>query len=226
VINAAAAPSGETSKNCMSSRRLILASSSPRRRELLHAAGYAFEVHPADADEDDYPLGTAPADLALFLARVKARTVAERFPADVVLAADTVVAFGDEPLGKPTDAADAARMLSRLSGTTHVVITGVCVVSRKTEQVARVMSSVTMKTLSPEEIADYVATNDWQGKAGGYGIQDEGSDRFIIRATGSRTNIVGLPMDETIALLAAVGVLPGITTSKTEDPIALSRPSS
>jgi septum formation protein len=203
----------------MPSPRLILASSSPRRRELLHTAGYAFEVHPADVDEDDYPVGTTPADLALFLARVKARTVAERFPADVVLAADTVVAFGDEPLGKPTDAADAARMLGRLSGTTHVVITGVCVVSRKTESVARVMSSVTMKALSPQEIADYVATNDWKGKAGGYGIQDEGSDRFIVRATGSRTNIVGLPMEEARELLAAAGVVPEFPMTKTPDPI-------
>jgi septum formation protein len=171
-------------------------------------AGYDFEVHPADVDEDDYPPGTTPADLALMLARTKARAVAVRFPADVILAADTVVAFGDQPLGKPEDADDAVKMLGMLSGTTHIVVTGVCVASRKTETVARVMSSVTMKSLDEKEIRDYVATGDWQGKAGGYGIQDEGSDRFIIRATGSRTNIVGLPMEQTARLLEAAGVMP------------------
>jgi septum formation protein len=186
--------------------RLILASGSPRRQQLLREAGYAFLVRPADIDEEDYPPGTLPADLAEQLAVRKANAVAPQFPDDVVLAADTVVAFGDRPLGKPADAADARRMLELLGGSTHIVITGVAVVRLATKHVAssRVMSGVRMRGLSPEEIARYVASNEWQGKAGGYGIQDD--DPFVTRVSGCHTNIVGLPMSETRRLLEAAGV--------------------
>ena len=200
-----------------SSPRLILASASPRRRELLHAAGYDFEVHPADIDEDDYPSTILPADLAEHLATLKAAELADRFPGDVILAADTVVAFGDRPIGKPEDAADAVAILTLLSGTTHVVATGVAVLRPADgfRRSTRVLSSVHMRLLTAAQVDAYVATGQWQGKAGGYGIQDEYGDgeEFVVRMTGSRTNIVGLPMEATVDLLAAAGVLPtrGVT---------------
>ena len=192
----------------MSSPRLILASASPRRRELLHAAGYEFEVHPADIDEDKQPPQILPADLAQRLAQLKAYAIADRFPNDVVLAADTVVAFGDKPLGKPPDDAAATKMLELLSGTTHIVITGVVIMHKAAgvTRSARVMSAVRMKMLSNDEIRRYVEGGQWQGKAGGYGIQDD--DPFVTRMSGCHTNIVGLPVPETRRLLAIAGVSP------------------
>jgi septum formation protein len=194
----------------MDAPRLILASASPRRRELLLKAGYDFEVHPADIDEDDYPPQTLPADLAQRLALLKAQALVPRFPNDVILAADTVVAFGDIPLGKPTDAEDAVKILELLSGTTHVVITGVTVLRPATNYSisTRVMSAVRMRPWSQKEIHRYVATGDWQGKAGGYGIQDDRPDPFVTRLAGSHSNIVGLPMEATAELLSSAGIMP------------------
>jgi septum formation protein len=187
--------------------RLILASASPRRQELLREAGYAFEVHPADVDESDHPPGLTPAALAAYLADRKAEAVAAQFPDEVVLAADTVVALGDHSLGKPADARHARAMLASLAGTNHAVITGATVLHRarglRLQAVAT--SSVYMRPLSQAEIDAYVATNQWQGKAGGYGIQDQ--DPFVTRITGSLTNIVGLPMEETGGLLREAGVV-------------------
>jgi septum formation protein len=188
--------------------RFILASASPRRQDLLRHAGYAFDIDPADVDEDDYPQGMLPTAIALRLAEAKARAVAARHPDDVVLAADTVVAFGDSPLGKPADPAHARQMLQLLSGTTHIVVTGVCVIRQAPEFVraARAMSAVKMRFLTPGEIDRYIASNEWQGKAGGYGIQDK--DPFVVRQSGSHTNIVGLPMTLARRLLAEAGVMP------------------
>ena len=192
----------------MSTPRLILASASPRRQELLREAGYAFRVYPADVDESDVPPDLAPGDVAEYLAGRKAAAVAALFPDDVVLAADTVVALADEVLGKPADAAHARRMLARLSGTRHEVITGVSVVRPAAgfARRVRVTSAVSMRPLSAAEVDTYVATGQWQGKAGGYGIQDD--DPFVTRTAGSLTNIVGLPMDETAAVLREAGVMP------------------
>jgi septum formation protein len=200
----------------METPRLILASASPRRRELLREAGYDFEVHPADIDEDDYPSSTLPGDLAQGLAMLKAQAVVERFPADVILAADTVVAFGDIPLGKPENETQAVEMIQLLSGTTHVVITGVTVLrpATKFSISTRVMSAVRMKSWSQKEIERYVASGNWKGKAGGYGIQDQRSDPFVIRQAGSHTNIVGLPMEATSELLTSAGVFPAATQIK------------
>lgn len=188
--------------------RLILASSSPRRQSLLSEAGYAFEISPAEIDEESYPPGLLPSGVAEYLAYTKASVVANKFPEDVVLGADTVVAFGDQLLGKAKDADDARRIISLLSGTTHLVITGVAVIHRakKFERRTRVLSAVRMRNMSSDAVDKYIATGDWIGKAGAYGIQD--SDPFVSRLTGSHTNIVGLPMDVTKTLLAEAGILP------------------
>src|SRR5688500_3570851 len=111
--------------NRLAGPRFILASASPRRQSLLRDAGYEFDIDPPDIDESAFPPGLLPSKVALHLAEVKAKAVAARHPSDVVLAADTVVAFGDQMLGKPDDAAHAKRMLQLLAGTTHIVITGV-----------------------------------------------------------------------------------------------------
>lgn len=186
--------------------RLILASASPRRQQLLAEAGYTFTVYPANVDESDVPPNLNPGDLAEYLARVKAEAVAPRFANDVVLAADTVVAYADTVLGKPKDAADAQRMLRLLGGSVHSVITGVAVVrvSNSLSLHTRVISAVHMRALTDQEIARYVASRDWEGKAGGYGIQDP--DPFVTRVSGCQTNIVGLPMTTTGELLGQAGV--------------------
>jgi septum formation protein len=147
--------------------------------------------------------------VATYLAEAKAKAASARHPDEVVLAADTVVSFGDMLLGKPADANAARKMLALLSGTTHIVITGVAVIhaSAKFTRVARAMSAVRMRVLSQAEIEQYVAVGAWEGKAGGYGIQD--SDPFVIRQAGSHSNIVGLPMELTKQLLAEAGVTPG-----------------
>ena len=188
--------------------RLVLASASPRRQDLLREAGFAFDIEPANIDEGDVPDGLTPGALAEHLAFEKARAVSRARPEDVVLGADTVVAFGDHPLGRPADPDDARRMLRLLGGTTHVVVTGVAVVHRAANLVrrCRVMSAVHMRALTPAEVDAYVQSNQWQGKAGGYGIQDR--DPFVTRTAGCLTNIVGLPMTSTRRLLAEAGILP------------------
>jgi septum formation protein len=190
--------------------RLILASASPRRNSLLREAGYSFDVIPGDVDEENVPPGMLPSELALHLATLKARAVATQQPDCVVLAADTVVAFGDMILGKPRHADHARQMLRLLSGTTHVVITGVCVMhlERNISTSMRVMSAVHMRAMTDAEIERYVASNQWQGKAGGYGIQDD--DPFVTRMAGCHTNIVGLPMTTTRRMLAEAGIEPTI----------------
>jgi septum formation protein len=190
-----------------SSPRLILASASPRRQSLLRDAGYDPVVHPSNLDEASLEEpGILPADLAMRLAIAKAAAVSERFPDDVVLAADTVVAFGDQAIGKPEDAEDARNMLSLLAGTTHLVITAVAVQRRTTEHLAAisVTSAVRMRPLTAAQIDRYIATDAWVGKAGGYGIQDK--DPFVERMTGCQTNIVGLPMTTTQRLLRDAGI--------------------
>jgi septum formation protein len=188
--------------------RLILASASPRRQTLLRDAGYEFLVHPADIDEEAAAGKRMPIELAAALAALKAEAVARRFAEDVTLAADTVVAFGDTPLGKPVDEAAARDMLRLLSGTTHIVITGLVIrcPAREIELAKTVMSAVRMRRLSPADIDGYVQTGLWKGKAGGYGIQDR--DPLVTCISGSHTNVIGLPVAETRALLERAGVWP------------------
>jgi septum formation protein len=193
--------------------RLILASASPRRRTLLAEAGYDFLVHPAHLDEQVHARSAnLPVDVALHLAVAKAEAVAEQFPGDVVLAADTVVAFGDMTLGQPSDAEDARRMLKLLESTTHIVITAVAVISHNSghREIATVRSAVRMRTLSYDQIDRYIAGGQWRGKAGGYGIQDD--DPFVERTAGCHTNIVGLPMTTTREMLDRAGVQRPIET--------------
>jgi septum formation protein len=190
---------------------LVLASRSPRRQELLREAGYEFEIDPADVEEDDFAPDILPADLAVQLARSKSREVSLRRPDDVVLGADTVVAFGDRVLGKAGDEAEARAMLRLLAGTTHIVITGVSVTHRARNFVLdqRIMSAVHMRPMTDREIDQYVETGHWRGKAGAYGIQDQ--DPFVRRLAGCYTNIVGLPMTATKTMLASAGIVPSRT---------------
>jgi len=200
--------SSSAEENAHPSSRLILASASPSRQQLLREAGYRFEVQPAEIDESSYPATLLPAEIAAHLSQEKAKVISERFPRDLVLAADTVVAFGDQPLGKPATPQEAKEMLSLLAGTSHIVITGVTLLRQEPvlERTRTMMSAVQMRPLSDAEIDAYVGGGQWQGKAGGYGIQD--NDPFVTNLAGSLTNIVGLPMEVVRQLLAEAGVFP------------------
>jgi septum formation protein len=174
--------------------QLVLASASPRRAELLRTAGFSFDVRPADVDETpraDEP----PAAYALRVARDKALAAAARpDAADVwILAADTVVVVDGQILGKPTDHADARRMLSMLSGVVHEVLTAVVVRHDEVETSEVVSTRVRFAALGPAEIDWYVASGEPDGKAGAYAIQGLGS-RFVERIEGSWSNVVGLPL--------------------------------
>jgi septum formation protein len=192
-------------------RPLVLASASPRRRELLARAGVRFEVIPAGIDEDVRP-GEAPAQLAGRLAREKALAVASRVgpdPARFVLGADTIVVLGESVLGKPRDPRDAESMLSRLVGRTHRVITAV-VVARSHDlgwRARTVESRVRMRPAELEEIRAYVATGEPLDKAGAYALQGRGR-RFVAEIAGSESNVIGLPLDETLDLLREAGASP------------------
>ncbi|MBL8862586.1 MAG: septum formation protein Maf [Planctomycetes bacterium] len=193
---------------------MVLASASPRRRELLAAAGLDFDVVPADVDED-VPEGTEPLAAARLLAERKARAVAPRVAPDrVVLAADTIVAVEragrQHLLAKPEDERDAERMLAWLSGTRHQVVTGVCVLCARPGAPAVVGAErtwVTLRRIEPDEVQAYVASGEWRGKAGGYAIQ-ETADRFVTRLEeGGFDNVVGLPVGLTLELLRRAGAL-------------------
>jgi len=183
---------------------LVLASASPRRIELLALIGITPDrIDPADIDETPLKDET-PSRLAARLARTKAQAVAARAPDAVVLAADTVVAVGRRLLEKPADAAEAEKFLRLLSGRNHRVFTGVAVAVGETVRHRVVDTRVAIKRLSDAEIADYVAGGDWKGKAGGYGIQGPAA-AFVLRIIGSHPAVMGLPLPETVNLLAGAG---------------------
>jgi septum formation protein len=184
---------------------LILASQSPRRAELLRNAQISFEVDVADIPEERLP-NERPAEMAVRLAAEKARKVAARRPDTLVLGADTVVALGQEDLAKPRDAADAAGMLRRLSGRTHCVTTGVCLVGSGRETIAQESTLVQMVEIPEQEIAAYVATVEPMDKAGAYAIQGMAS-RWIARIEGCYFNVVGLPVPLVYRMLRQRGVL-------------------
>jgi len=187
-------------------RLLVLASRSPRRVELLHKAGFEFEIDPADIDESNTPAGLSPTGLAVWLAQAKASVVAKRRPDAIVIGADTVVAVGDVLYGKAQDAEHARRMLFELSGTSQHVITGIALVGVE----ARLnvndfdLTVVQFASMTSTQIDAYVASNQWQGKAGAYGIQDEypQGDRFATLVEGEWDNVVGLPLKKFEMLLS------------------------
>ncbi|HZW79073.1 MAG TPA: Maf family protein [Candidatus Deferrimicrobiaceae bacterium] len=186
---------------------LILASASPRRQELLRNAAIPFAVQPADINETPLP-GEKPRDCAERLAREKALTISRQRPQDYVLGADTIVVIDENILGKPRDAADATRMLRLLSGRTHEVITGVCLVSPTAgdgEQASET-TRVTMCEIHDGEIRDYIATGEPMDKAGAYAIQGIAS-RWIPRIEGDYSNVVGLPVALVYGILKKRGAI-------------------
>ncbi len=187
---------------------LVLASASPRRRELLTQAGYAFEVRPAHIPEDPIE-GEDPIAYVTRLAREKAQAVFAELAASggdglAVLGADTTVTLDGHILGKPEDAADAARMLRMLAGRTHRVITGVALVTAEAVEVAAEVTAVRFLTMSDAEIGSYIATGEPMDKAGAYAIQGRAA-RWIPRVEGCYFNVVGLPIALVTALLEARG---------------------
>jgi septum formation protein len=182
---------------------LVLASASPRRRELLRNAGFTFEVQPADIPETPQP-GESPNDCAERLAQEKALSVAQRRPLDIVLGADTIVVVDGQQLGKPSDAADATRMLRMIAGRDHRVITGVCLVVGGKQSVASETTRVVVSEIAEEEIADYVASGEPMDKAGAYAIQGIAS-RWITKIEGDYGNVVGLPVALVFRMLREQG---------------------
>jgi septum formation protein len=183
--------------------RLILASASPRRAELLRAAGIPFDLLPVDVDETFFP-HEKPEQSVARLAEAKSNAGAAMRPGQVVLGADTTVVVQGQALGKPADAEDAARMLRMLSGTTHEVLTGICL-RHGDRLLARVVSTrVRMAEMNESEIAWYISTGEPYDKAGAYAVQGFAS-RFIQQIEGSYSNVVGLPISNVYQLLKELG---------------------
>jgi len=179
--------------------KLVLASSSPRRRQLMSEAGYRFEpVDPPIDEPSDVGPGLSVARRAEALAYFKARSVAEVVPQALILGADTMVATAGasgEVLGKPSGPVDAERMLRQLSGTRHQVITGVALLGPEgCRRIDAEVTYVTMREMTEGEIRGYIESGEWEGKAGAYAIQ-ETADRFVVRVEGSFSNVIGLPME-------------------------------
>ena len=179
---------------------LILASGSPRRRELLSRMGYAFEICVPDVDE--HVTGHAHDIVSLLSAR-KAQAAAAHYTEGIVIASDTLVSYQGIPLGKPEDEADASRMLHMLSGHTHEVFTGVTLMDAKDMCVLTrvVRTGVTFRKLTDKEIADYIASGEPMDKAGAYGIQG-GAGKFVTALDGSYENVIGFPVDDIRQMLA------------------------
>ena len=166
---------------------LVLASSSPRRKQLLKEAGYDFETSEPTIDDSEVhmPPGITPIAFAESLAYMKARSVAAGKPGRRILAADTIVAQGDHIAGKPANEEEAIAMLKRVSSAPHSVITGVALISDSDHRlIASEETTVTMKPMSDDDIREYISTGEWKGKAGAYAIQ-ESADRYIEKIEGS-----------------------------------------
>lgn len=184
---------------------IVLASASPRRRELMALITPHFEVAPADVDERAVTADT-PALLAQALAQAKCRAAAALHAQDVVVGCDTVVDVDGIVLGKPADAAQARRMLRMLSGRSHRVHTGVCICTGEREMLFAETTAVTFMPLRDAEIDAYIATGDPFDKAGGYGVQG-GAAKFVRGITGCYFNVVGLPVSRVYAALRALDAL-------------------
>lgn len=185
--------------------KIILASASPRRRELMTLAGIPFEARPVDADETIICC-TPPEGAVMMLATRKAQLAAEQFPDNLIIGADTVVAVGKHIYGKPATREDAFEMLSALSGKTHQVFTGVCIYTKSGERNAFcTRTDVSFFPLSEDEIRAYIATGEPMDKAGAYGIQGKGAV-FVERIDGDYANVVGLPLCAVYRLMRNAGI--------------------
>lgn len=189
------------------SKTLILASTSPRRKELLEQFGYVFQVIPSHVSEILDPK-CSPAENAIELARQKADEVSKRTKG-IILAADTLVVLGNVILGKPKDIMDAQRMLSKLSGSTHQVITGFIILDTRSrrEVIKSVSTQVKFKKLSQKWIQDYIRNEHTLDKAGAYAVQESG-DSLIEHIDGSFANVMGLPIEEVSRLLRDFEIFP------------------
>ncbi len=190
--------------------RLVLASASPRRSQILSEAGIRFDVQPSTIQEA-MRAGELPAALAERLAREKAIDVAQRIgspPAIPVLGADTIVVAGEDVLGKPRDEDHAVELLLQLMGTTHRVMTGIALAWSDGRKILSqvVTSEVEMRSATRQELLDYVAVGESLDKAGGYALQGAGR-RFVLGVRGSSSNVIGLPLEETLALFERAGAL-------------------
>ena len=193
------------------SNTLILASQSPRRKELLQQLGYVFTCSPADIDES-VQLAEKPAQYVARLALEKAQAIGKKNPEEaVVLGSDTTVVFGQHILGKPESLSDCLAILNMLSGNSHQVITAIAAVQGERSEVMVVSTEVDFKMLSEKEITRYWQTGEPQDKAGAYGIQGIGG-QFVKQIRGSYSAVVGLPLYETAQLLSAFGVKSSMTT--------------
>jgi len=176
---------------------IILASASPRRRELLRSAGYKFRVIPSDVDESVISFeGISPREHAKRLALAKAKVVAEKYPKHLVIGADTICDCEGEIIGKPRDAKEAEQIVRKLFSRPHKVITAVAIV-RYSDKIEIVDSDTTIvhpKKMTEEQIAQHIASGVWRDKSGAYAIQEAG-DEFVERIEGSLTNVMGLPME-------------------------------
>ncbi|MCM1578669.1 MAG: Maf family protein [Ruminococcus sp.] len=186
---------------------IILASASPRRRELLSYSVKSFEVRPTDTDET-VPGNISPEETAEFLAVKKAKAAEEKYPYDDIIAADTVVILDNEIMGKPRDINHARQMLRKLSGRTHKVITGVCVCSRGRSVSFSETTEVTFYELTDSEIENYVQSGDPMDKAGAYGIQSAGA-LLVKGIKGDYFNVVGLPVAKLHRVLEKMAVITG-----------------
>ncbi len=180
--------------------KLILASSSPRRERLMREAGFEFEIIVTDAQEISEKF-MIPWDLTVQNAKIKATPVAQANPNKVVIGADTVVSLDNEIFGKPSDMVEAAKMLARLSGRTHIVTTGVCIFQKEKNENFYINTEVTFKTVSDADINKYLEVINPLDKAGAYAAQDHG-ELIIEKYSGSYTNVVGLPISELKQTLA------------------------
>lgn len=186
--------------------KLILASASPRRSELLRQVGLSFSIHPSTVNEEEV-YEEDPILLVELLAQMKARQVAEELGEGIVLGADTIVVLGQEVLGKPQDDLDALRMLRKLQGTRHQVVTAVSLVDwkNKKEVVGSRITQVSFRSASEEELVKYIASGEPKDKAGAYAIQGLGA-LFVSEINGCYYNVVGLPLQYTASLLKEFGI--------------------
>lgn len=176
-------------------KKIILASKSPRRQELLRLMDLDFRIVLKDVDES-YPEGLSPEEIAVYIAKKKAEAFDEMVTDEVVLTADTIVSIGDKILGKPDNEEHAVEMLNMLSGNVHQVITGVCLFYKQEYHTFFDISDVTFRHMSDEEIRHYVSKYKPMDKAGSYGIQEWVGVTGIVKINGSYTNVVGLPTEK------------------------------